>query len=204
MGTTPNVFIVESLDFEDEEKEHTEGKFISHILRLAGRQVRYVYIRTSTELRSVMEQFEDSGFRYLHFSCHGSKKEIALTLDRFSAAEFGALVAPSLDKRRVFFSACGVATPVMASALLNGTGCYSMVGPSESVFFDESALYWASLYHLLFKDDAQVVKRKDLSANMAKLSGVFPFEIKYFAASKTVPKGFNEVRISNGKSRSKM
>src|SRR5438445_3898064 len=51
MKTTPDVFIIESLRLDDEEKQHSEGSFISHILRLAERQVRYYYIRTRSKLR---------------------------------------------------------------------------------------------------------------------------------------------------------
>ena len=45
MKTTPDVFIVQSLRFDDEEGQHSEGSFISHILRLAERRVQYYYIR---------------------------------------------------------------------------------------------------------------------------------------------------------------
>ena len=41
-----SVFIIESLTFEDENKERFEGKFLSHILKLSGIETKYYYIRT--------------------------------------------------------------------------------------------------------------------------------------------------------------
>jgi len=193
MITTPDVFIIESLRFDDEENGHLEGKFISHILNLADRKVRYYYIRTRAELEEVLDIFEDSGFRYLHFSCHADENGIALTLDELSIEEMGRALSPLLNKRRIFFSACEIATQKLASVLLKNTGCYSVIGPSKSVGFDEAALFWASLYHLMFKDDITVMKRKHLRCNIQKLSTIFDIGIRYFASSKQAKKGYVEV-----------
>ena len=70
--THPDVFIIESLRFEDEKKELFEGRMISQILRLNDKKSEYYYIRTKRELKEVLDIFYDSKFRYLHISCHGS------------------------------------------------------------------------------------------------------------------------------------
>lgn len=193
--TTPDVFIIESLRFEDEDNGYTEGQFLSHILKLSERQVQYFYIRTRTELEAVLDRFEDSNFRYLHISCHANSSGLELTLDSLSVAEIGEVIGSCLDKRRVFFSACEIATPKLASRLLKGTGCYSVIGPSKTVGFDEAALYWASLYHFMFRNDAVVMKRDDLERNMARLSAVFNLGMKFYSASKKNSKGYAEVKI---------
>jgi hypothetical protein len=196
MNTTADVFIVESLRFEDEERDHFEGEFLAHILRLADRQVRYYYIRTRAELDEVLDRFEDSGFRYLHLSCHADTSGIALTLDHLSVAELAQVLGPVLAERRVFFSACEIATPELANALLKDTNCYSLVGPSKAVRFDESALFWASLYHLLFKAEAHVVKREDLKNAIKQVSAVFDLGVRYFTGSRSAASGYTEVNCN--------
>ena len=195
MKTTPDVFIIESLRFKDETRGHLEGRFISHILKLAERKVRYRYIRTRAELEELLEQFDRSGFRYLHVSCHANPDGVALTLDELSIKDMGQVFRPHLKNRRIFFSACKIATPALAETLLNGTGCYSVIGPSKSVDFDEAALFWASLYHLMFKNEAVVMKRDELKRNIVKLSKVFELGVKFFSASTKSKKGFTEIEI---------
>ena len=64
--TKPNVFIIESLDFDDEKNNMYEGKVLSQILELNGIESEYYYIRTKQELDEIVDKFEDSGYRYLH------------------------------------------------------------------------------------------------------------------------------------------
>jgi hypothetical protein len=192
--TTPNVFIIESLKLEDESDGHFEGRFLEHILKLAGREVRYFYIRTRKEFIEILDQFETSRFRYLHISCHGNRNGIALTFDELSINELAADVVPYLDERRLFLSACEIVTPSLAKALLRHSGCYSVIGPSRPVYFDEAALFWASLYHFLFRTEATAVKRLDLQKNLRRLSTIFDLGMKYYAASSN-NKGFSEVSI---------
>ena len=92
MLTKPEVFIVESLRFKDEDKDKFEGKMISHILNLHGKKSRYYYIRTKKELESVIRKFGSSQYRYLHLSCHGNESTMATTLDHVSFKELGAML----------------------------------------------------------------------------------------------------------------
>jgi hypothetical protein len=48
--TKPYVFIIESLEFKDEEKGYFEGEIISKILNLSEIEHEYYYIRTSVML----------------------------------------------------------------------------------------------------------------------------------------------------------
>jgi len=81
MKSKPRVFIVESLRFADEKQDLFEGKIVSQILALSCSPSEYVYLRTKKELEEVMDHFEESGYRYLHFSCHGNSNKLSLTLD---------------------------------------------------------------------------------------------------------------------------
>lgn len=42
----PNVFIIESLEYENEIQNIFVGKIIQEILNLPGKETRYIYIRT--------------------------------------------------------------------------------------------------------------------------------------------------------------
>jgi len=195
MPTSPNVFIIESLRFEDEKAGYPEGHFISHILRLAGRQVRYFYIRTRKELEEILDQFEDSEFRYLHLSCHANKKGISLTLDDLSIDELAELLRPVIAKKRVFLSACKLATPELATALMKDSDCYSVIGPNKIIDVDESALFWASVYHIIFREDAQSMKRDALRACVSQAGSLFGLKMRYFSRSKTSKQGWDEVNL---------
>lgn len=195
MKSKPNVFIVESLRFLDEEKDRFEGKIISQILKLSGSESKYVYLRTKKELKEVIDQFKKSGYRYLHFSCHGNKSEISLTLNNLSFEELGNMLEPCLKKRRMFFSSCKVVNERLAEALLKNTGCYSVIGSSEFIKFDRAAIYWSSFYHLMLRDEAKYMKQEGLGKNMALLQKLFGVHMRYFQASKSAEKGFKEVQL---------
>jgi hypothetical protein len=195
MKSKPRVFILESLNFSDENGDLFEGKIISQILKLSGSESQYVYLRTKKELEEVINQFERSGYRYLHFSCHGNKNGIGLTLDDISFDELGKIVAPCLENRRVFFSSCEVMNERLANALLKNTGCYSVIGPSKLINFDRAAIYWASFYHLMLRDEAKSMKREVLKESTASLQELFGVHMRYFSASKSAEKGFKEVHL---------
>lgn len=195
MKTTPDVFIIESLAFDDEDEQRAEGRFLSHILRLEGRRYAYYYIRTKKELEEVLDRFQTSGFRYLHISCHANNNGVDLTLDPLRLKDLGEILRPYLDKRRVFFSACELATVRLAKELLTETDCYSVVAPAERVEFGQAALFWASLYHLMFRTDKKQMRRAELSKNLSSLSRVFGVKIRFFSKSSSATRGFREVTL---------
>jgi hypothetical protein len=195
MKSRPRVFIVESLRFSDEKRDLFEGKIISQILELSGSPSEYVYLRTKKELEEVMDLFEQSGYRYLHFSCHGNNTEIGLTLDDLPFDEFGDMLAPYLKDRRVFFSSCEVMNEGLAKLLLMDTGCYSVIGPSRTIDFDRAAVYWASFYHLMLRDEAKSMKRERLKESTAALQRLFGVQMRYFSASRSAENGFKEVAL---------
>ncbi len=150
MKTTPGVFIVESLKFSDEDCDRREGLILSDILRLARTPADYRYIRTTKELKAILEQFERSGMRYLHLSCHGNRDCIALTLDTLSFEEFGGMVRPYLRGRRLFVSACSTVNKALALSIMPQSDCWSVIGPRGDIAFDDAVLMWASfsIWHL--------------------------------------------------------
>ena len=130
-----SLFIIESLRFRDEEKPFFEGKLLTDILRMSRQiEVEYLYIRTRKELAVALKRFRDSQKRYLHISCHGNPTELGLTLDDVPFDEFADELAPYMDKsQRLFFSACSVVNRNLATAVMQRSGCHSIIGPKEDI-----------------------------------------------------------------------
>lgn len=192
--TKPELFIIESLTLDDEQAGRQEGDLISRMLQLAGKtETQYFYIRTKRELEEIIDLFDESGYRYLHISCHANLQEMATTFDPISYVELGKMLAPCLDGRRVFVSACEMATENLAVEILNGTGCYSLIGPKQVINFDDAAAFWVSFYHLMFKLNDLAMNRERLQRRITELSAVFEEPINYFATSKSSNCGFKLV-----------
>lgn len=198
--TKPEVFIVESLRLEDEQAGRQEGDLLSRMLHLAGKSgTQYFYLRTKRELDEIIDLFDESGCRYLHISCHANHQGMSTTFDDISYAELGGMLAPCIEGRRVFVSACEMATENLARELLNGTGCHSLIGPKQAINFDDAAAFWVSFYHLMFKLNDLKMNRESLQRRITELSAVFEEPINYFASSKSSKHGFKLVGGPNQK-----
>lgn len=183
-ATKADVFIIESLKFDDEEDNRLEGRFLKQILHLGGKKPKYYYIRTKKELKIVLKLFKQSAYRYLHLSCHGTKTSISTTLDDISFPMLGQLVKPYLRRKRLFISACSAVNLDIARIIIPSSGCYSIIGPVTDVGFDDAAIIWASFYHLMFKEDARRMKRIDITPTLRKVVNTFGIPLNYFSISK--------------------
>ena len=182
MATKPEVFIVESLKF-DEEKDYREGELIHRSLRMSGKSPLYCYIRTRTEFEHFVDEFEDSGYRYLHISCHGNRNGVSTTLDDISTDEFVKIVAPALDGRRLFLSTCLATTSELANGVFTEGSCFSVAGPAGSINFDDSVILWTAFYHLMFKENPRSMKRSMIKQKLARAALLVGESIRFFAPS---------------------
>jgi hypothetical protein len=185
--SVPKVFIIESLEFEDEENERYEGNIISNILKLSSIQTKYYYVRTKKEFIEVVKLFEQSDYRYLHISCHGGKDKASIwtTLDNISFDELSKILYNSLDKKRLFLSSCSVVNQKLAKAIIPITGCYSIIGPKKDIEFRDAAIMWAAFYHLMFKKNNRNMSREGLLENMQKVVDTFGQSLNYFSSSRS-------------------
>jgi hypothetical protein len=131
--TTPTVCIVESLDFL-QEGSLKEGEIISRTLRLSEKPAHYTYLRSSDEMKAFVKEFGQSEHRYLHVSCHGNASTFFTTTGRMSAVDFAELLAPHVDSRRVFLSACQAAQSAFAKSLLSNSECWSVLAPVDNIY----------------------------------------------------------------------
>jgi hypothetical protein len=180
----PDVFIIESLTFEDEQNQRFEGRILADILRLSGKNPIYFYVRTKRELRTVLEKFAESDYRYLHLSCHGNDESIATTLDDdIGFEELSEMLNPYLDRRRLFISSCDVVNDQLANVVME-SGCLSIIGPSENVFFAEATVFWASFYYLAFLWDARGMASEDLDKIVSDLEMTFGTDVAYYGKTR--------------------
>lgn len=176
-----SLYIIESLKFKDEKADRLEGKILRDILRLSGHKVEYLYIRTRREFQVAIQRFHRSKRRYLHISCHGNPSTIRLTLDRLSFDEFASDASPYLKNRRLFLSACAVVNENLAKLIIPSSGCHSVIGPQESIYFDDAVLMWASFYHLMFRDPAvDAMKGGKIRWALRRTRYAFGIEFDYF------------------------
>ncbi len=195
MTTKPEVFIIESLRFDDERADRFEGQIIKRILALSDKNCEYYYIRTKRELGKVLKLFTQSEYRYLHLSCHGSARSMATTLDTIEFAELAAMLKPHLENRRLFVSACSMTSENLAGLIMPDSGCNSILGPDQDIQFSDAAILWASLYHVMFAADASVMKRKVLRAKAQEVANMYRVRLKYFAHN-SGPKGYETLHIN--------
>lgn len=183
MATKPEVFIIESLKF-DEEADYREGKVIYQSLLMSGKKPLYHYIRTCDEFEHFINEFEDSEYRYLHISCHGNQNGLSTTLNDLPRDEFVKIVGPVLDYRRLFLSTCLATTRLLANGVFSKGSCYSVAGPAKSIDFADSVIFWAAFYHLMFKANAKAMKRTVIKQNLAKAALLVGEQIHFFAPTR--------------------
>ncbi len=192
----PEVFIIESLRFNDERQELFEGKLISDILSFRGKRCQYCYIRTHRELIELLSQFKTSSYRYLHLSCHGNDNSIATTLDSIPFVDLGKLIKPYLNKRRLFVSACSATNRKLAEEVMSGSGCYSILGPDEDIEFGDAVVLWSSFYHTMFKFDSEAMKYSVLKAKAQEVSDMFRVRLKLISQDQDSPNGYRMKSIT--------
>jgi hypothetical protein len=180
--TIPEVYIIETLDVADEEHRR-EGEVITKVLRMAGKEPRYRYVRTTKELIHFADDFANSGYRYLHISCHGNIDLFGLTLDRLSATQFADVIGPHLGQRRLFLSTCLATTKDFAQLIFDRSECFSIAGPVNSIGFTDAALFWSTFYHLMFKAGSKTMKANAILANMTKVATCIDERIRFFTPS---------------------
>jgi hypothetical protein len=185
--THASLFLIESVDFDDEAQGRLDGDIVSQILRLAGKETEYRYIRTRKELAAVLAQFDASGLRYLHVSCHGSDESLFTTLDEIPFTDLGRLLRPHLKGRRLFVSACQAVNSSLASALMRKGGCFSIVGPAADIGFDEAAVMWAAFYHLMFKENVKAMKSPGIESALRRLVETFEVPMTYIQRTSKAP-----------------
>jgi hypothetical protein len=192
MNTTiADVYIIESLDPDDEGNGRLEGVFLSHVLRLHGKNPKYQYVRTRKGFEKAIRAFGKSGYRYLHLSCHGDPEGLCTTnQDEVDFDELAEMLKPHMQGRRLFISACKMVHADLAKAIIPGSGCYSVVGPIHNIAFTDSAVIWAAIYHLAFSEDSARITRDSLKVKLKQACKLFDVSFSFFAKTSKLKRGY--------------
>ena len=193
MKTIADVFIVETLDPDDEGNGRLEGSSISHLLRLHGKNPIYRYVRTRQQFKKAIKSFANSNYRYLHISAHADAEGMCTTnREEINYNDLADILVPYLKNRRLFLSACSMVHDKMAKEIIPKTGCYSIVGPKDDIDFAVAAVFWPSIYHLMFAKSGSVMKHTALKANLTKVANLFDVKIGYYSRSRQLKRGYTE------------
>jgi len=192
----PRVFIIESLDPDDEGNGRFEGGVIATILRFHRMEPTYRYIRSLQEFQKAVRQFGRSGSRYLHISAHGNQDGMYTTNeDGINPELLGKILKPHLKKRRLFLSACEMMTRRLAKAIIPSSGCLSVIGPRNSIRFADAAIAWSSIYHLIFSENTRGMTPEHLRKTLRAVCSLFAVQFRYAKRSTKEKQGFTMVNL---------
>ena len=172
--TVPEVFIIESLELTDETKERREGAVLAAVLKMCGKNPLYYYIRTKSELELMAQEFEASGYRYLHISCHGGETSLETTIDSITYQNFARIFEGKLNGRRLFVSACSAGNEMFAELVCaKNPKMYSVAAPAIDVRFDHAVAFWSAFYVRLFSSNSTSMNSERITKAFKALANLF-------------------------------
>jgi hypothetical protein len=185
--TKPEVFIIESLDWDDEDGNDLEGRILSDMLRLAGKSPRYVYFRSKSELPHVIALFRESQYRYLHLSCHGSRRTVGTTTGSLKYQEFAACLRGHMAGRRLFCSACLLGNESFVRAITDSNPeILSILAPACKVDIHQAAALWTAFYVSVFDVKSSKMEPDTIRAHCESLAFLFhPVKFRFECRKKS-------------------
>jgi hypothetical protein len=151
------------------------------VLRLQGKKPIYYYFRTQTELIRFAEIFRNSGYRYLHLSCHGNETHLQYTFGQTEYAIFADIFQEKLNNRRLFISGCSLGNADFAKAVFaKSGGMYSVTAPTRKVFFSQTTAFWPAFYYMMHAWDTSAMKKKRLEHVLERLTQIFEMPMAHY------------------------
>lgn len=158
-----------------------DGKVLYDVLKLQGKNPLYYYFRTQRELIEFAKIFRESGYRYLHLSCHGSEEIVQYTFGESTYADFAAIFEKKLHNRRLFVSGCNLGNMNFAKAIFDKNGgMYSVTAPMKKVYFDQSISFWSAFYYMMHAWDSSAMKKQRLNQVFDQLATIFEMPLAHY------------------------
>lgn len=196
------VFIIESMDSENESKGKLDGYVLKLMLDLCDIPNQYYYLRTKIELENIILEFEKSEFQFLHISCHGSESKLFLTYESLTFEELGNMLGYYLYAKRLFLSACKLAIFEFAEQFIPKYNCYSVVGTPTNIDYDKAAIFWSSFYYLMYSTNEERMIQGEILQALINASKLFDMTLNYFSIinehNKISVDHLREILICNG------
>ena len=175
------VFIIESMDWDNESNGKFDGAALKTILDLCDIPNQYIYIRTRQEFEYAIELFGGTDYGFLHISCHGNEDGICLTIDDILFEDLELIMGPKLKYRRLFLSACKAACFALAEYFIPHHHCYSVMGSADTIDYDKAAIFWSSYYYLMYRDDKQRMWQSNIIPTLENITRTFGEALNYFS-----------------------
>ena len=177
----PETFILESLEREDEKEARLDGKILYDVLKLHGKNPIYYYFRTQRELVEFAKIFRESGYRYLHLSCHGGEDIVQYTFGNSNYKDFAQIFEKKLHNRRLFVSGCNLGNMQFAQEIFSKNGgMYSITAPTKKVYFHQSVSFWSDFYYMMYAWDDSMMKKKRLNQVLTQLTTIFEMPLAHY------------------------
>lgn len=191
LETLPDVFIIESLGIEF--NGGIQGRALAGALKAFEHFPRYREVSSKAEFRRALAEFKDSGYRYLHVSCHGDIVAGGLILRNGELLTFKAFVDMigelQLPLTRLFLSACDVgATDRLANCLFANPktrAVHSVLAPKESIDLTESLVFWVAFYGEMYMRSDRSMKDSDIIKIVQAASNCCQRKFSYFGYTPT-------------------
>ncbi len=70
------------------------------------------------------------------------------------------------------------------------SGCYSILGPDQKIYFGDAAVLWASFYHAMFSADSTAMKYKTIKAKAQEVSDMYRVRLTLIGHDENRSKGY--------------
>ena len=147
------VYIIEALRPEDYAYFCADGIVLENQLRLIGCAPTLKRVYSIDDLRQAVQSYDESGYRFLHISCHGSEDRVEIFgKESLTYSELAKILKGHVVNSRLTFSACSLGNRDFAEEIFGqNKGLHSVLAPIGETPFDLSSVLWISFYTLLFR-----------------------------------------------------
>ena len=146
MSDICDLFIIES--FSPSSRVDHEGWEIASALRKMGKKPIFMSVGTQAELKRALQMFKTSGYRFIHFSCHGSDHSLTLSESgEMSYETFAKISTGFFNLKRVFFSSCRLGNKNLSEQIaMHNLGIQSIIAPIGDISSIVSVHFWCAFY----------------------------------------------------------
>jgi hypothetical protein len=80
--------------------------------------------------------------------------------------------------------------------VMPSTGCYSLLGPAQDIYFGDAAILWASLYHVMFAHDSSAMTGSILRTKAQAVADMYQLRLNYFGRDASKKRGYVAKKIT--------